>query len=154
MSYLLGCIRRRSHLRRSLSSVCLQVSFLKRLFPLIRQLGATGVLLEYEDMFPFSGPLSSITASNSYSRRDVEDILTAARGSELEVIPLVQTFGHVEFALKHPEFVGLREVPESPQALCPSLNASMEFVEKMIEQVRRAGCVYRCQTCFEACPTS
>jgi hexosaminidase len=115
----------------------LQVSYLKRLLPLIRQLGATGILLEYEDMFPFSGPLSSLAAANCYSRRDVQDILAAAHGSELEVIPLVQTFGHVEFALKHPEFVGLREVPESPQALCPSLNASMEFVEKMIEQVRR-----------------
>lgn len=112
-----------------------KVSYLKRLFPLIRELGATGVLLEWEDMFPFTGPLSSIAAGNAYSRRDVEEILTAARGSELEVIPLVQTFGHVEFALKHPEFSGLREVPESPQALCPSLNASMDFVEKMIEQV-------------------
>lgn len=112
----------------------LQVSYLKRLFPLIRELGATGVLLEWEDMFPFTGPLSSIAAGNAYSRRDVEEILTAARGSQLEVIPLVQTFGHVEFALKHPEFSGLREVPESPQALCPSLNASMDFVEKMIEQ--------------------
>lgn len=116
--------------------VYLQVSYLKRLFPLIRQLGATGVLLEWEDMFPFSGPLSSIAAGNSYSRQEVEDILTAARGSELEVIPLVQTFGHVEFALKHPEFAELREVPESPQALCPSLNASLDFVEKLIEQVR------------------
>ncbi|XP_069678922.1 hexosaminidase D-like [Periplaneta americana] len=112
-----------------------KVSYLKRLFPLVRQLGATGVLLEWEDMFPFTGPLASIAAGNSYSRRDVDEILTAARGSELEVIPLVQTFGHVEFALKHPEFESLREVPESPQALCPSLNASMDFVEKMIEQV-------------------
>ena len=128
-------------LHRPQSMVYLQVSYLKRLFPLIRQLGATGVLLEWEDMFPFSGPLSFIAAGNSYSRQEVEDILTAARGSELEVIPLVQTFGHVEFALKHPEFAGLREVPESPQALCPSLNASLDFVEKLIEQVRQPYCV-------------
>jgi hexosaminidase len=119
----------------------LQVSYLKRLFPLVRELGATAVLLEWEDMFPFSGALSSISASNAYSRRDVEEILTAARGSELDVIPLVQTFGHVEFALKHAEFSELREVPESPQALCPSLNASMDFVEKMIEQA--SFCVSR-----------
>ncbi|KAJ9578744.1 hypothetical protein L9F63_005033 [Diploptera punctata] len=112
-----------------------KVSFLKRLFPLMRQLGATGVLLEWEDMFPFTGSLSPLAAGNCYSRRDVEEILGAARGSELEVIPLVQTFGHVEFALKHQDFSHLREVPESPQALCPSLNASMDFVEKMIEQV-------------------
>ena len=99
-------------------------------------------------MFPFSGQLSSVAAGNAYSRREVEDILTAARGSELEVIPLVQTFGHVEFALKHAEFAGLREVPESPQALCPSLNASLDFVEKLIEQVRcRRHMCWCCVVC-------
>ena len=122
------------------------MSFLKRVFPFIRQLGATGVLLEWEDMFPFTGSLAPLAAGNCYSRRDVEEILGAARASELEIIPLVQTFGHVEFALKHQEFSGLREVPESPQALCPSLNASMEFVEKMIEQVRAYQVINHCFT--------
>ncbi|KAK7790047.1 hypothetical protein R5R35_008251 [Gryllus longicercus] len=112
-----------------------KVSFLKRLFPLVRQLGATGILLEWEDMFPFTGSLASISATNAYSKEDIQSILEAARGSELEVIPLVQTFGHMEFALKINEFASLREVPESPQALCPSLNASFEFVEKLVTQV-------------------
>ncbi|XP_063231562.1 hexosaminidase D [Bacillus rossius redtenbacheri] len=115
-----------------------KVGFLKRLFPLLRQLGATGLLLEWEDMFPFKGSLAPLSATNRYSPREVRDILQAAKGSELEVMPLVQTFGHVEFALKHAQFAGLREVPESPQALCPSLNASAEFVEKLVEQVMEA----------------
>lgn len=50
-------------------------------------------------------------------------------------MPLVQTFGHLEFALKLEEFEHLREVPESPQSLCPSLNDSVNFVDAMIEQV-------------------
>lgn len=50
-------------------------------------------------------------------------------------MPLVQTFGHVEFALKLKEFEHLREVPESPQSLCPSLNESISFIETMITQV-------------------
>jgi hexosaminidase len=61
--------------------------------------------------------------------------LTAAEDSGMEVIPLVQTFGHLEFALKRHTFAHLREVPDSPQALCPSLNQSLEFIENMINQV-------------------
>lgn len=53
----------------------------------------------------------------------------------LSVMPLIQTFGHLEFALKLKEFVHLREVAESPQSLCPSRNDSVHFVEAMIEQV-------------------
>ncbi|KAI5746702.1 hypothetical protein M8J77_006512 [Diaphorina citri] len=33
-----------------------KVSYLKQVFTLIKQLGATGVLLEWEDMFPWTGP--------------------------------------------------------------------------------------------------
>lgn len=113
-----------------------KISYLKRVFTLSREMGATGVLLEWEDMFPWTGALSPLAALNAYTRRDVEEILEAARSVHLEVIPLIQTFGHVEFALKHKEFSSLREVSDSPQALCPSLNASVDFVHQMIDQVR------------------
>lgn len=112
-----------------------KISYLIRLFPLLKTLGATSLLLEYEDMFPFSGSLSDIAAHNAYSKEQLLDVLKSAKDNELEVIPLVQTFGHLEFALKRESFVHLREVPESPQALCPSLNQSLEFVEALIDQV-------------------
>jgi len=105
------------------------------MFALLEKVGTTGVLLEWEDMFPFWGKLAGIAAGNAYSRQDVQSILQMAREHNLEVIPLVQTFGHVEFALKHEQWASLREVPDSPQALCPSLNSSMEFIQLMIEQV-------------------
>lgn len=85
--------------------------------------------------FYISGPLSSITAGNAYSKEDIEEILSFAKSNELDVIPLVQTFGHVEFILKLKKFADLREVPESPQALCPSNNSSLDMVETLIDQV-------------------
>lgn len=102
---------------------------------MIKTLGATGILLEYEDMFPYDGILSSIAAKNAYSRKNILEILQAAKALDLNVIPLVQTFGHLEFALKLKEFYHLREVPESPQSLCPSLNSSFSFIKEMVSQV-------------------
>ncbi|XP_025194416.1 hexosaminidase D [Melanaphis sacchari] len=109
--------------------------YLQQLFPLIKRFGGTGLLLEWEDMFPWSGNLSPIAASNAYSKADIREILKMAAINGLEVIPLIQTFGHVEFALKLHDFAHLREVQESPQALCPSFNASMKFVEQMVDQI-------------------
>ncbi|CAH0385394.1 unnamed protein product [Bemisia tabaci] len=87
-----------------------KVKYLKDLFPLFKDLGATGLLLEWEDMFPFTGQLASLAATNAYTVDEVTTILKLASENDLEVIPLVQTFGHVEFALKLEQFARLREV--------------------------------------------
>lgn len=112
-----------------------KIGYLNRFFALVKNFGATAVLLEWEDMFPWENNLKNLAAKNAYSRKGAKEIIASARKSGLEVIPLIQTFGHLEFALKNQEFVHLREVPESPQALCPSLNASFEFIQDMLGQV-------------------
>lgn len=112
-----------------------KLSYLEEIFPLFSKLGATGILIEYEDMFPYSGDIKNIAANNAYSRSTIKKIIAAAEKNNLEIIPLVQTFGHLEFALKLSEYQHLREVPEQPQALCPSRNESVSLVHHMLEQV-------------------
>uniref|UniRef100_A0A6I8P3C2 Hexosaminidase D n=1 Tax=Ornithorhynchus anatinus TaxID=9258 RepID=A0A6I8P3C2_ORNAN len=43
-----------------------KISYLEQLFPLLSQLGATGVLVEYEDMFPFQGDLGILRSPYAY----------------------------------------------------------------------------------------
>ncbi|KAB0790321.1 hypothetical protein PPYR_12458 [Photinus pyralis] len=112
-----------------------KVAYLRKIFPLLKTLGATGLLIEYEDMFPYSGILKEVKAGNAYSVEDINQLLTAAEESKLEVIPLIQTFGHLEFALKHNNWSKLREVSDSPQALCPNRNGTMEFIMEMLKQM-------------------
>ena len=93
-----------------------RVSYYEEFFPLIRSLGATGILMEYEDMFPFSGPqFQDLPAYNAYSKSDIQHILQLATNNELEIIPLIQAFGHLEFLLKLERYTELREVHKYPQ---------------------------------------
>uniref|UniRef100_T1IV42 beta-N-acetylhexosaminidase n=1 Tax=Strigamia maritima TaxID=126957 RepID=T1IV42_STRMM len=112
-----------------------KIVYLEKLMPILKGLGATGLLIEYEDMFPYDGPLKWIAAHNHYSKKEVRAILRLAKQNELEVIPLVQTFGHLEFVLKLENFQHLRELPAIPQAMCPSRNESFTVVQQLIDQV-------------------
>ncbi|XP_063473490.1 hexosaminidase D isoform X1 [Symphalangus syndactylus] len=112
-----------------------KVSYLSEIFPLFRALGANGLLIEYEDMFPYEGPLRLLRAKYAYSPSEIKEILHLAGLNELEVIPLVQTFGHMEFVLKHAAFAHLREVGPFPCTLNPHEAESLALVGTMIDQV-------------------
>ncbi|XP_059469546.1 hexosaminidase D-like isoform X2 [Neocloeon triangulifer] len=112
-----------------------RVSYLAELFPLLKKLGATGLLIEYEDMFPYSGVLADVPAFNCYSQADIREIVKLAEKSRLEVIPLIQTFGHMEFLLKLRPHSKLREVYRYPQAICPSHNKTFPLLTTMVDQI-------------------
>lgn len=48
-----------------------KIEYLLRILPLMKSAGATGILIEYEDMFPFEGALQNISALNGYSKTEV-----------------------------------------------------------------------------------
>lgn len=112
-----------------------RIEYLQELLPFLKHLGATGLLLEYEDTFPFKGELRPLAASHAYSESDISTLLALAKDSGLSVIPLVQTFGHFEFVLKQEQFLTLREVEGQPFALCPRNPKSLPFVEELVDQV-------------------
>lgn len=112
-----------------------KVSYYKYLLRLLKKLGATGILIEYEDMFPFEGSIQNISAGNCYTRKDIANIQKIAKENELIVIPLIQTFGHLEFVLKLEAYKDYREVPRYPQVVCPTYNKTLPLIYKMIEQI-------------------
>ncbi|XP_020922001.1 hexosaminidase D isoform X5 [Sus scrofa] len=112
-----------------------RVCYLSEVFPLFRALGANGLLVEYEDMFPYGGRLGLLRAKHAYSPSEIKEILRLATLNELEVIPLVQTFGHMEFVLKHEALAHLREVALFPNTLNPHEAESLALVAAMVDQV-------------------
>ncbi|CAG7828947.1 unnamed protein product, partial [Allacma fusca] len=111
------------------------IQYFRNLFPLLKQSGVTGILVEYEDMFPYHGKLRDIANRESYSKANIKKLNELAKLNNLQVIPLIQTFGHLEFVLKLEKYVHLREVSRFPQAICPTHNQSHEIIHEMIDQV-------------------
>ncbi|BES96902.1 hexosaminidase (glycosyl hydrolase family 20, catalytic domain) containing [Nesidiocoris tenuis] len=113
-----------------------KVSYFGQLFPFLKKLGATGLLIEYEDTFPYRS--ADISATHAYSKSDIEEILRMANDSQLMVIPLIQTLGHLEFVLKLDSYKHLREAKRYPQAICPSKNETTKLLHKIIDEIVEA----------------
>lgn len=111
------------------------VSYYEQVFPLLKKLGATGILMEYEDMFPYVGDLQIVCQPDVYSKEDIQKIQEIASNNDLTVVPLVQSFGHLEFLLKHDKYYEVREAERYPNALCPSHPKSEDIVLDMIYQI-------------------
>ncbi|KAG9476706.1 hypothetical protein GDO78_002219 [Eleutherodactylus coqui] len=112
-----------------------KVSYYEQIFPLFSKLGANGLLIEYEDMFPFTGELAILKSPYAYSEADLKQILHLAEINNLEVVPLVQTFGHMEYVLKHDKYRSLREVDRYPNSLNPHHTETLPIVKAILTQV-------------------
>ncbi|XP_028844726.1 hexosaminidase D isoform X2 [Denticeps clupeoides] len=113
------------------------VEHLRQLVHTFADLGADGLLVEYEDTFPYEGELRVLrsTAHAHYSREEIVSIQDVAKARGLEVVPLVQTFGHLEFVLKHAAFRRLREVDHCLGTLNPHSEQAVQLVLEMLRQV-------------------
>lgn len=118
-----------------LKGAAFKVSYYEQLLPLIARIGATGVVIEYEDTFPYAGDLADLKHPEAYSQDCIMQISQIAKLSNLLVVPLVQTFGHLEFVLKRSKFFEFREVARYPNVLCPSHPGSLSLIEEMVSQV-------------------
>uniref|UniRef100_A0A914H0G3 beta-N-acetylhexosaminidase n=1 Tax=Globodera rostochiensis TaxID=31243 RepID=A0A914H0G3_GLORO len=112
-----------------------KVTYFIELLRFVRKMGINGVLIEWEEMFPYKGRLASAVNGNAYSLEEIELVLTEAKLIGLEVVPLVQTFGHLEWVLKLEQFAHLREDPQFPQVICIGASEAFELIKEMIVQV-------------------
>jgi hexosaminidase len=98
-----------------------QVLTLPALKTLARDLAAWGMntlLIEYEGTYPY---LHHGTLSNryAYKRRELGELMALCDELGLDVIPLQQSFGHVEYILRHERYAHLREEDSDVSQLCP-----------------------------------
>ncbi len=97
-----------------------------------RNCGYNGIVLEYDDRIPWrSWPE---VRNGGYSMAEQAELLAAARKLELEVVPLIQIHGHLEWLLKHPEYHDWRENGVGSE-ICPLHPEVPARLEKWIDEV-------------------
>lgn len=70
--------------------------------------GLNTLIMEWEATYPFQNhPL--IPNQFAYSRDEVKEFIAYCEGMGIDVIPLQQSFGHVEYILRHYRYKDLRE---------------------------------------------
>lgn len=92
------------------------------------------VVVEWEDMFPWSFD-PSLRHPSHYSVAQVTRFAERCGELGIEVIPLVQCLGHLEFVLQHDAYRELAECPEGADTLHPLRPGSADLVLCMVDDV-------------------
>lgn len=154
-------------------------AFLWQFLQLVKDHGATGVLVEYEgeqrrskrrgagescmllphaavdtqahivaltldapvqfpplDVFPFYGhDLWRLRNGQTWDKEMIHAFVERARVIGLQVIPMLNALGDMEFLLKHEAMAGLRELPNDPQGICATSDQAADMLSDMLAQV-------------------
>lgn len=116
------------------------VSYWQEAIRLLAGMKINAVLIEYEDKFPFTSH-PDIVGPGAFTRAELDALLTTARDHFVEVIPLLQCLGHVEYILRHPAYAALRESGDLTQ-FCPEHPGSLPLYDELADEMLAAhpGC--------------
>ncbi|MCX7705371.1 MAG: family 20 glycosylhydrolase [bacterium] len=92
------------------------------------------VLVEWEDTYPWQ-KYPELRNQTAYSMSTVKKFLKKAECLGIEVIPLVQSFGHLENVLSKKRFKKFREIPDNVSDICPLADGARQIVMDMVEDV-------------------
>lgn len=93
------------------------------------------LLIEFGDRFPFEGRHEVVASPSALTRPQLRRIIDEARDLGLEIIPLVQCMGHMEWLLQHEQYADIREEDEVRAQVCPSNERSVRVWAELTEQV-------------------
>lgn len=125
---------------------------LKEIIDTLIELRYNTLILETENRLPLTRH-PDIVAPEHFTPEDLAWLSAYAKERFLELIPLQQTLGHLEYALKLPQYAHLREVREQPEKeplfypgntganhyhdfdeICPCRPGAYELVEDLLDE--------------------
>ena len=99
----------------------IQVMTMAALKTFVQQLhhgGINTLIMEYEATYPYEKhPL--IANRRAYTKPEIQDFIAYCGKLNIDVIPLQQSFGHVEYILRHYRYKTLREDNKALSQVCP-----------------------------------
>jgi hexosaminidase len=92
---------------------------LKALARDLREQGINTLVMEWEASYPYAED-PQIGNRYTYSRAEVKDFVDYCHQLGIDVIPLQQSFGHVEYILRNNRYAALREDEHDLSQVCPA----------------------------------
>jgi len=89
--------------------------------------GLNTLLVEWEATYPYDKH-AVISNEYAYTREEVKSFISYCASLGIEVIPLQQCFGHVEYILRHERYAHLRESDKDICQVCPLKEKSAHHV--------------------------
>jgi hypothetical protein len=107
---------------------------LKQIIEKAGELKLNTIFIEYGDRFPYlKNP--EIAAIDTLSRKDIRALIKISKANYIKLIPVLQSFGHLDYALRHKTYSKIREVATAPEQLCPSNPESLDFFKSLAGEI-------------------
>lgn len=84
----------------------------------IADLGLNTLVMEWEGTYPYEKH-ATISNEYSYTRGEIKEFISYCDSLGIQVIPLQQSLGHVEYILRNPRYSYLKEDRKDISQLCP-----------------------------------
>lgn len=101
--------------------------------PRLALLGYNTLMLYTEETYELPGEPFFGYMRGAYTESELKAVVKAASALNIEVIPCIQTLGHLEHLLKHPAY---RQVRDTSSVLMVGEPATYELIEKMVKHWR------------------
>ncbi|MBN1256806.1 MAG: family 20 glycosylhydrolase [Planctomycetes bacterium] len=99
------------------------------------ELGLNALVMEWEASYPYEQH-AVISNRDAYTREELREFITYCNDMGIEVIPLQQCFGHIEYILQHNRYRHLREDNKDVSQCCPvKADAARELFSKLFEDM-------------------
>ena len=121
-----------------LKGVMFRPAYIPQLLADLAGQGINTVLVEYEDVFPFNGIDIAYDRRVVWSRKTLSAFQREAVKNGIEVIPLQQCLGHLEYLFRWRTYRRFAENRKYPSTLCLSQPAGKKLVQDMLGQVIEA----------------
>ncbi len=114
--------------------------YLKEHVRMLAKFKINAIVWEWEDKFPFKKH-PEIKHPIAFDAAETSELMELCNMYGIESIPLVQTFGHLEFVLKHDRYKHLKETREvdgyqrNTLDICPLQEGTIPLLEDMIGDV-------------------
>ncbi|MDD2706994.1 MAG: family 20 glycosylhydrolase [Verrucomicrobiae bacterium] len=93
------------------------------------------LLMEFGDRFPFAGRHRIVASPSALTRAEITALVTQAREQGMEIIPLLQSLGHLEYLLKHDAYAEVREEDQHRAQMCPTNEKSFQIFTELAEDM-------------------